>query len=125
MAITPFADSPRNGCWGDRPYAIIDWAGPSSYTAVTNGTGVVPTGGQAITPAAFGLGAGGIEGIFVVGSSLTGAYTVQAFQAVSYNDGLPNGTWILRWLNAAAGTEVAGGTDLSSQKVRLIAFGPY
>ena len=123
MAITPFADSPRNGCWGDRPYAIIDWAGPSSYTTVTNGTGTIPTGGQAITNTNFGLSAG-LEGIIVVGSSLTGTYTVQAFQATSYQQGQPNKTWILRWITAATGAEVVSG-DLSAETVRLIGFGPY
>lgn len=123
MAITPFADSPRNGAWGDRPYAIIDWAGPASYTTVTNGTATVPTGGQAITSAAFGLTCG-LEGIFMVGGSKTGKYVVQAFQATSYQQGLGNGTWILRWIVAATGSEETSG-DLSAETVRLIGFGPY
>lgn len=120
-----FADSPRNGCWGDRPYSIIDWAGPASYTAVTNGAAPAqPTGGQAITPQAFGLVAG-LEGIFCVGGSTTGTYVVQAFQATNYNKGYPNPTWILRWIVAATGAEVAGAVNLSAESVRLIAFGPY
>lgn len=132
MAVTTkFADSPRNGAWGDRPYAIIDWAGPASYTQVTNGTApAAPTGGQAITPSAFGLGGGngspaGVEGIFVVGSSISGTYTVQAFQATSYNQGFANPTWTLRWIVAATGAEVAGAVNLSAEIVRLIGFGPY
>jgi len=125
MAITAFADSPRNGAWGDRPYAIIDWAGPASYTQVTNGTAPAqPTGGQAITNVNFGLSAG-LEGIFVVGSSLTGTYTVQAFQATSYQQGQPNLTWILRWITAATGAEASGAANLSTETVRLIGFGPY
>jgi hypothetical protein len=126
MAVTQaFADSPRNGCWGDRPYAIIDFAGPSSYTAVTNGTApACPTGGQAITSSNFGLSAG-LEGIIVAGSSKSGTYTVQAFQATAYLDGQPNATWILRWLTAATGAEVGGAPNLSAESVRLIGFGPY
>ena len=130
MAITAFADSPRNGAWGDRPCAIIDWAGPASYTAVVNGAApALPTGGQAITPSAFGLGgnqaSAGLEGIFVVGSSLTGTYTVQAFQTTAYNQGFPNPTWSLRWIIAATGAEVAGAVNLSAEIVRLVGFGPY
>ena len=123
--ITPFADSPRNGAWGDRPYAIIDWAGPASYAQVVNGVApAVPTGGQAITPSAFGLSAG-LEGIFVVGSSLTGTYTVQAFQTGGYNQGNNNGTWTLRWITAATGAEVGAAVNLSAETVRLVGFGPY
>lgn len=122
-----FADSPRNGAWGDRPYSVIDWAGPSSYAQVVNNTASplgAPTGGQAITPSAFGLSAG-LEGIFVVGSSLSGTYTVQAFQATAYNPGNNNGTWLLRWTVAATGAEVAAAVNLSAESVRLVAFGPY
>ena len=122
MAITPFADSPRNGAWGDRPYAIIDLAGPASYTVVTTGT--PPTGGQAVTPATFGLTTG-LEGVFMVGGSDNGQYIVQAFQATSYNQGLGNPTWIIQWIVAATGAEVTGSTNLSSRTVRLIGFGPY
>jgi hypothetical protein len=125
MAVTPFADSPRNGAWGDRPYAIIDLAGPASYAQVVNGVAPAqPTGGQAVVPSAFGLVAG-LEGIFVVGGSTSGTYIVQAFQATSYNQGLPNPTWILRWIVAATGAEVAAAVNLSTETVRLIGFGPY
>lgn len=125
MAVTPFADSPRNGAWGDRPYAIIDHAGPASYTQVANGAAPAqPTGGDAITPAAFGLSAG-LEGIFVVGGSTSGTYTVQAFQATSYNQGLGNPTWVLRWITASTGAEVGSAVSLSGETVRLIGFGPY
>ena len=122
---TKFADSPRNGCWGDRPYAPIDWQGPASYVQIVPGVSpALPTGGQAITPSAFGLGAG-LEGIICVGSSLTGTYSVRAFQTTSYNQGLPNTTWAIQWFNASTGAEVAGAVDLSGEVVRLIAFGPY
>jgi hypothetical protein len=125
MALTQFADSPRNGAWGDRPYAIIEFAGPASYTQVTNGTApAAPTGGQAITPSNFGLTCG-LEGIFVVGGSVSGTYTVQAFQATAYNQGSSNTTWILRWITAATGAEVTGSTNLSGEWVRLVGFGPY
>lgn len=126
MAVTTkFADSPRNGCWGDRPYAIIDWAGPASYTPITPGVApACPTGGQAITPDAFGLVAG-LEGIFMVGGSISGTYIVRAFQVTSYNQGLPNTTWVLQWIIAATGVEYAGQGSLAAEIVRLIGFGPY
>lgn len=121
---TKFADSPRNGCWGDRPYAIIDIQGPNPYVPIVNGTSPnPPTGGQPVTPSTFGLVAG-LEGIFSVANSLTGIYRVEAVQLTSYNQGLPNTTWALRWVIAATGVE-AGSVDLSGEVARLIAFGPY
>lgn len=129
MAITQFADSPRNGAWGDRPYAIIDWAGPASYQQVQrnspNGGGVPTTGGgQPIAPSAFGLTAG-LEGIFMVGLSTSGTYGVAAVQMTSYNQGQPNATWALFWFVTATGAEVAASTALNNETVRLVAFGPY
>ena len=127
MAITPFADSPRNGAWGDRPYAIIDWAGPASYVQVVNGSGnplTLPTGGQAISSTNFGLTAG-LEGIDCIGGSQSGTYGVEAFQASAYNQGLGNLNWILRWTVNATGAEVTAGVNLALEIVRLRAFGPY
>lgn len=120
-----FADSPRNGAWGDRPYAPIDWAGPASYTQIVPGVAPAPpTGGQAIAPAAFGLTAG-VEGIFMVGASISGTYRVVAYQTTMYNKGYGNVTWALQWITSATGAEVAALTNLSAEFVRLIAFGPY
>jgi hypothetical protein len=126
MIITPFADSPRNGAWGDRPYAPLDWTGPASYVPVVNNSAnplAPPTGGQAINAANFGLATPNIEGIFVVGSSISGTYTVQAFQYAAYNQGQGNNTWLLRWIVAATGAEVGAGVNLSAEIVRLVAFG--
>lgn len=126
-AVVPFADSPRNGAWGDRPYAIADILGPKSYTPLVLGAGTPPaspTGGQAITPGNFGLSAG-LEGIDVICGSTSGTYTVDAFQATNYVTGQPNGTWLLRWNNSVTGAEVTVGTDLSGEMVRLRSFGPY
>ena len=129
MAVTPFADSPRNGCWGDRPYAIIDFAGPASYTQLARGAVApsivtLPTGGQAIGPTNFGLVAG-LEGIFPVGCSTSGTYTVEAVQLTSYNQGQNNATWALVWSLTSTGAEVTAATNLSGETVRLIGFGPY
>jgi hypothetical protein len=121
---TRFADSPRNGAWGDRPYAIIDHQGPLLYVPVVVGVSpAVPTGGDPIAPAEFGLSTG-LEGIFMVGGSLTGTYIVYAFQLGAYNQGLGNPTWALKWVIAATGVE-AGAIDLSGEVVRLVGFGPY
>lgn len=127
MAITPFADSPRNGGLGDRPYAVIDLAGPSSYTQLSRGaanTGALPTGGQAINPANFGLTAP-LEGIFMVGLSTSGTYGVEAVQLTSYNQGEGNATWSLMWYVTSTGAEVGAGVALNNEIVRLVAFGPY
>lgn len=124
MPDTRFADSPRNGAWGDRPYALLDHAGPASYAQVVNGAAPAqPTGGDPITPQAFGLGPGGIEGVFCVGGSTSGTYIVQAFQTTSYNAGYMNPTWTLRWIVAATGAEAAAAVNLSGEVVRLVAFG--
>lgn len=125
MAITQFPDSPRAGAWGDRPYTIIDFAGPASYAAITPGVApAAPTGGQPIGPSNFGMGSN-IEGIFMVGCSTTGTYGVEAVQLTSYNQGSGNTTWALLWYVLATGAQVAGAVNLSAETVRLIGFGPY
>lgn len=121
---TKFADSPRNGAWGDRPYALIDFQGPATYVPIVPGTSpAVPTGGQAINAASFGLVAP-LEGIIPVGLSLTGTYRVEAVQLTSYNQGQANTTWALQWIIAATGVE-AGAIALNGEVVRLLGFGPY
>jgi len=122
MPDTVFADSPRNGAWGDRPYAILDHAGPASYTQVTTGT--PPTGGDPVTPATFGLTCP-LEGIFMVGASTNGQYGVVAIQTTAYSKGAGNATWTLLWYTLATGAQAAATTNLSAQQVRLIAFGPH
>ena len=122
MAVTAFADSPRNGAWGDRPYAIIDYAGPSSYTVIT--TGPPATGGQAIGPSNFGLTAP-LEGIFMVGASTSGTYGVVAVQLTAYEQGSGNLTWALMWYVLNTGAQVSANTNLSAETVRLVGFGPY
>lgn len=125
VSLTNFLDSLRPGAWGERPYALIDWVGPASYTSVVNGVAPnTPSGGQAIGPSNFNFSAS-LEGIFVVGASLSGAYIVQAMQVTAYSQAFGNTTWILRWITAATGVEVASGVKLSSEIVRLIGFGPY
>ena len=127
MSLNQFSDSPRTGCWGDRPYAIIEFAGPSSYTQLSRAaanTAGVPTGGQAIGPSNFGLSAG-LEGIFPLGCSSTGNYSVEAVQLTSYNQGSNNTTWALIWTVTSTGAEVAASTALNNEIVRLLAFGPY
>lgn len=122
-----FADSPRNGGLGDRPYSIIDWAGPASYTQLTPAaanSGLAPSGGQAINAASFGLAAP-LEIILAGALSTSGNYYVYCVQLTSYNVGYGNATWALIWINATTGAQVAAGTNLSSENVRLVAFGPY
>jgi hypothetical protein len=125
-----FADSPRNGAWGDRPYSIIDWNGPASYTQLARGSANASpaqppaSGGQAIAPANFGMTAP-LEGIFAVGCSVSGTYSVEAVQLTNYNLGNGNPTWTLIWTVTSTGAEAAGGTALNNEIVRLVAFGPY
>ena len=125
MALRQFADSPRNGAWGDRPYTLVEVAGPASYTQVVNGTApAAPTGGQALTGISLQLGPGTTpEGIIPVGGSTSGTYVVQAFQTGAYAQGAGNQTWALRWIVAATGAEVAAAVNLSGEVVRLLCFG--
>jgi len=118
---TSFPDSPRNGAWGDRPYALIELTGPTSYTQVTNGA--APSGGQAVDNTTFGLSAG-MEGIEQVCASNTGTYEVIAI-AAPFSPLQPSKNWILRWLTSATGAEVGAGVNLSAETIRLRAFGPY
>jgi hypothetical protein len=124
-ALTQFADSPRNGAWGDRPYTLVEVAGPASYTQVINGVApAAPTGGQALTGISLQLGPGTTpEGILPVAGSTSGTYVVDAFQAGSYAQGAGNQTWLLRWSVAATGAEVAAAVNLSGEVVRLLCFG--
>jgi hypothetical protein len=130
MAITPFADSPRNGALGDRPYAIIDFAGPASYVQFTPGSanvaGSVPTGGQPIGPSNFGLQTG-LEAILLIGEGISssGNYYVWIFQITSYNQGLGNTTWAAAWFNTSNSLQVATGVALNNELVRLIGIAPY
>lgn len=119
MAV--FSDSPRNGGWGDRPYSIADITGPTSYVQVVTGTN--PSGGQAIDNTTFGLGTG-MEGVEPISASTTGTYEVVAIMA-PYVAGSSQKTWILRWLVSSTGAEANAGTNLSTEQVRLRAFGPY
>ena len=125
MALTQFADSPRNGAWGDRPYTLVEVAGPASYAQVVNGTApAAPTGGQALTGISLQLGPGTTpEGIIPVSGSTSGTYTVQAFQTGAYAQGAGNQTWALRWITAATGAEVGAAVNLSGEVVRLLCFG--
>jgi len=116
-----FPDSPRNGCWGDRPYALAEVAGPASYVQVVNG--VAPSGGQAIDNTTFGLSAG-LEGVEAVGASSTGTYEVTAIMA-PFSPLVPVNKWILRWVVQSTGAEAGAGVNLSAETIRLRAFGPY
>jgi hypothetical protein len=125
MALTQFADSPRNGGLGDRPYALLELVGPTSYTQVAVGVAPAgPTGGQAITPASFGLTAG-LEAVIPAAGSTTGTYYVRIFQQTNYLTAQGNPAWLVQWFNASTGAEVAAATNLSAETVRLLGIGPY
>lgn len=102
---------------GNKNESVIDWTGPASYTQVTVAT--PPTGGDAITPAAFGLQRfERIEG----GPSDNGQYIAIPIMS-PYNPGQTTPTATLLWITAATGAQVAGAVDLSARKVRLWARG--
>jgi hypothetical protein len=93
--------------------------GPTSYTAVTNGT--PSTGGQVLN--AKDLGLTSIEFI-EFGTSGNGQYTAHAI--FDTNNPLYGTTSVrLRWLTAATGAEVSGPTNLSTYSLRFRAVGRY
>lgn len=116
-----FPDSPRNGAWGDRPYAMTEVVGPASYVQVV--VGAAPSGGQAIDNTTFGLSAG-MEGVEPIGASTTGTYEIVAIMA-PFSALAPVNKWILRWIVSSTGVEANAGTNLSTETIRLRAFGPY
>jgi len=111
--------------------------GPASYTQVT--PGAVPSGGQVIDAVGFGLK---LFDHVLYGVTDTGQFAIEAIPVtptVVPAAGAPIGNsagpqYRLRWIarvtaavggqNQTAGTEAVAATDLSSQRVRLMAFGP-
>ena len=104
---------------GNRVYSIINWTGPTSYTAVTAGTPPAsPTGGQSIDASQFGLKY--IEKI-IGGLDQSGKYLVVG----TGGNGIANDSTVgtIQWITAATGAEVVGAVNLSTYTVRLMAIG--
>jgi len=107
---------------GGKPWSIADITGPTSYTAVTNGTApAAPTGGQSIAASFFGLTS---LAWVANGMSISGTYLVQAI-VVPMSPGVYAPNVILRWVTAATGAEASGAANLSAETVRLLALGVY
>lgn len=101
---------------GAKRFSIYDLTGPASYTAVTAGATV--TGGVTVTARQFGLSK--IEFVAVMGAG--GLYDAVVYP-VSVAAGLSMTSFILQFLTANGGAEVAGATNLSGQTIRLMAWG--
>lgn len=124
---------------GDAPWSIIDAIGPTSYTAVLPvvepppppppddapeaarliSPRVAPTGGQAITASDFGLQS--LDWVGAMGSD-SGSYSASVVPG-DFSLGAPLDYVLLLWIDVATGAEVATGTDLSTNVVRLLAIG--
>jgi hypothetical protein len=112
-------------------------AGPASYTQATIVAGTVPaTGGDTINAQA----EAGLKYFDWVGPGETddGAFSVRAIPAAVSNGargaGAPCTTYVLQWVSKVtatvggksqtAGQEAVAATNLSSEIVRFLAFGP-
>lgn len=114
-SATPLDGFPAGG-WGDRYGSCIDHKGPASYVQVANAT--PPTGGDPVTAAECGLKA--ITMLFC-GLSDNGQFLAQATPGVA-GGGEPT-SWVIRYVTAATGAEVAGAVNLSGRTFRMFAFG--
>ena len=116
---------------GDQPESVTDVNGPVAYVAITPGSPgppvVLPTGGQTVTAADFGLQS--LDYVESMGST-DGLYSVVIIPLMIASSPipplvtqLPDGTFsavLLKWVTAG-GTEASG--DLSQSVVRLFARG--
>lgn len=102
---------------GDKLEVIADHAGPVSYSnVVTNGGG-----GDVVNASDFNRG--GIEDLAIDAVSASGNFFVLIY-AAKMKGGVAVPSVILRWYNlsqvtGAATSEVANGTNLSAESVRL------
>jgi hypothetical protein len=102
---------------GDKLEVICDHTGPASYSnVVTNGGG-----GDVVSASDFNRG--GIEEIAVDAVSSSGLYGVTIY-AAKMKAGVAVPSVVLRWYNlsqttGATTSEVANGTNLSAESVRM------
>lgn len=109
---------------GNKRVSTFIHTGPASYVQVA--VAVPPTGGDPVTDTE----AGGryIEAFLGDSVSDNGQFRVEAIpSAGNPSQAQPNGgtvgcpqrTWLLRWIVAATGAEVAGAVNLAGRTVRL------
>lgn len=111
--------------FGNQRVCLFIHTGPASYTAITNAT--PPTGGDTVQAIEAGLKY--LDALVCPMTSDDGQYIVQAVSINGNGAGagtaaVPATTMKLRWLTAATGAEVSGGTNLSARTIRLLAIGP-
>lgn len=103
--------------WGKHGAAIYDHTGPSSYTQWT----APSTGGDQLTPSAFGLRS--IDIALPIGYTVSGNYFVIA-KLTAGNGGNLSKAILVWYPKATIGTtQVAGAVDLSGETIRLLLIG--
>src|SRR5258706_13531142 len=109
-------DGYPQGAFGDRYASCVDHIGPAAYVVVTPGT--PPIGGDALSAAEFGL-----KALTMVWAALSdnGQFMALVTPTVGAK-GEPTG-WIIRYIVASTGAEVAGATKLSAHSFRFFALG--
>jgi hypothetical protein len=106
--------------FGDKQLLVFDQFGPASYQNVsTNGLT-----GQTVHVGDFNVG--GVDAILLASAiSASGNYLVRIYQPTALNGASPI-SFVMRWFNypaaattGATGTEVAQGTNLSAESIRI------
>jgi len=108
--------------WGNRRACVVAHQGPTSYTPVTEESpSAYPIAGGDLLEAV----EAGMKYIDWVGPMVAdgGIFRVEAIPSDQSQYKVPSETMILRWVILATGAEVAAGTNLSANYVRVLVVG--
>lgn len=108
MAGPPQIVTQAVGLASDLNLKLSDYTGPASYV----------TGGVTVGASAFGLSSG-LYCVIPMDLSVSGTFYLRVFSIAA-----PKAKSVkIKWFTAATNAEVGNGTNLSAEKVRILAFG--
>lgn len=97
---------------GAQKWVIVDHSGPSSYV----------TGGETFLPGAFGMGSIDFIGMSIPAATMSGNYHISvAYTTGTSGQPVKSATFV--WSSVSTGSEVAQGTNLSGEIIRLMLVG--
>lgn len=108
MPFPPQVVIPAVGLASDLNLKLSDMIGPVSYV----------TGGVTLSASALGLSSG-VYGVFPMDLTVSGTFYVRIFSMSAPK----TKTFKVMWFTAATNAQVGNGTNLSAEKVRVLAFG--